>query len=351
MDKSRKITLADVAERANVSPITVSRALREPAKVSAAARDRIEAAIRATGYVPDPAARALASGRTDVIGVIIPSVTNNVFAEVLRGVYAGVEGSPFGIQLGNSRYSPVMEEDLIRVFLSQRPAGMIVTGHDQSPAARGLLAGANCPVVQIMETGSDPIDMQVGFSHYDAARAATAHLLDQGYRRPGFIGARMDPRSQRRLSGFQDQADQAGVLDPARIVTTGEPSSVSLGARLFADLIARHPETDAVFCNNDDLALGVLFECHRRHIAVPRALGIIGFNDLEMMAAAEPPLSSVSTDRRGMGERAIAMLRDRIGGGDPADRNVDLGYQLMARRSTARPPGDDILAQSRPATE
>lgn len=133
MEKSRKITLSEVAAQARVSPITVSRALRDPAKVSPEARARIDQAIRELGYVPNPAARALASGRTDVVGVIIPSVSNNVFADVTRGIYDALEGSALSVQMGNTRYSPLTEEELIRVFLSQRPAGLIVAGHDQSP--------------------------------------------------------------------------------------------------------------------------------------------------------------------------------------------------------------------------
>lgn len=336
MEKSRKTTLSEVAVAANVSPITVSRALRSPEKVSAEARERITRAIADLGYVPDPAARALASGRTDVVGVLIPSVSNNVFSDVLHGIYDGIADSTLSVQLGTTGYSPLAEERLIRVFLSQRPSGLIVAGHEQSPAARRLLAEANCPVVQIMEIGPQPIDLAVGLSHFDGARAATAHLLDRGYRAPAFLGAQMDPRSQRRLAGFREGIRLAGRDGPNRVVTTPEPSSVSLGCRLLADLLARHPEADAVLCNNDDLALGVLFEAMRRNLPVPDRLGICGFNDLEMMAAAQPPLSSIATDRHGMGRMAVHLIRQRHGGTGPARGHaLDLGFALRARESTA----------------
>ncbi len=336
MNDKPKITLSEVALAADVSPITVSRALRNPAKVSAEARARIERAIHELGYVPNPAARALASGRTDVIGVIIPSVSNNVFADVMRGIYEGLEGSSLGVQLGTTRYSPLTEEQLIRVFLSQRPAGLIVAGHDQSPAARALLGAAVCPVVQIMEVGPPPIDLSVGLSHFHGARAGVEHLLAQGYRAPAFLGAQMDPRSQRRLAGFRDGLAAAGLGgDP--VVTTPEPSSVSLGCRLLADLLARRPQTDAVLCNNDDLAIGVLFEAQRRNIRVGPQLGICGFNDHEMMSAAEPALTSVATDRLSMGRQAVHMVRDRLtGAGAPRGHALDLGFRLMPRASTAR---------------
>jgi LacI family gluconate utilization system Gnt-I transcriptional repressor len=108
------------------------------------------------GYVTDQAASALSSSRSNLIGVLIPSVTNNVFADVLRGIYSVLEAERYRLQPANSRYSTLEEERLLRIFLSQRPAGLIVSGIDQSEASRKLLFRADCPVVQIMETGPDP---------------------------------------------------------------------------------------------------------------------------------------------------------------------------------------------------
>ena len=331
-----QIKISDVAKEAGVSAMTVSRVLREPDKVSAKARDKVRAAIDKLGYVPDPAASALATGRTNVIGFIVPSVTNNVFSDVLSGVYKAAEGTEWQIQLGNSRYSPLEEERLVRTFLSQRPAGLILSGIDQSSETLALLRRASCRMVQIMETGPDPLDMMVGFSHLDAARAATRHLIEAGYVRPGFLAARLDPRTQRRLEGFRDVTRRAGCLSDERIVTTPKPSSVTLGGLLMADLLARAPETDAVLCNNDDLALGALFECQRRGIDVPQAMGICGFNDLEMMAAANPSISSVRTFRQEMGKTAMDMLIAALRNPDTLVETLDLGYQVMARGSTAR---------------
>ena len=338
MRSYNKVTLSDVAQKVGVSAITVSRALRTPDKVSPRLREDIARVVDELGYVPNPAARALASSRTDVIGVIIPSLTNNVFADVVMGVYAGVEGTEYELQLANTRYSSLREENLLRVFLGQKPAGLIITGVDQSPAGQALLDNAPCPIVQIMETDGKPSDLMIGFSHYDAARAATAHLIEEGYRKLGFIGARMDPRTQRRFQGFRSAALEAGLFDDTRVVTTTVPSSVSLGAQLFGELVERAPDVDAVLCNNDDLALGVLFEAQRRRIAVPEQLGICGFNDFEMMAAAEPPITSVRTFRVDMGRRAVEMLVSQIRGEHltASERTVDLGFKVMARRSTQR---------------
>lgn len=331
-----KITLSHVAKAAGVSAATVSRALYAPSLVSNETLSRVQQAVADLGYVPNFAAQALASKRTNVIGAIIPSVTNNVFSDVLLGMYEAADGTRYELQLGNTRYSAIEEEKLLRTFLTQRPAGLIVTGFDQSRAARKLLEQANCPVVQIMETGENPVDMMIGFSHRNAARDAVSHLVEQGYTRIGFIGARMDPRTQRRLQGFKDALDGAGLLDEQLIVTTTHPSSTGLGGHLLGDLLGRRPDVDAVFCINDDLAVGALFESQRRRLVVPDQLGICGFNDFEIMEAACPSLTSVLTNRVEMGRRAIDMLIQAIEGHGPDDRLVDIGYSVSPRESTDR---------------
>lgn len=329
-------TIADVARRAGVGAMTVSRALREPERVSAVLRAQIAEAVAELGYVPNRNARALAAARTDLVAVLIPSLANNVFSEVVRGLYSGLGDSHLQIQLGNTHYSETEEERLIRLFAGQRPAGLVVTGTDQTAAARALLAEAGCPVVQIMELGSDPVDMMVGFSHFEAGRAATRHLIEAGYRRIGFIGARMDPRSQRRLAGYRAELEQAGLFEERLVTTTTIPSSVSLGRELLRDALERVPDLDALFCNNDDIAMGVLFECHHAAIPVPERLGLVGFNDHEMMAAACPPVTSVRTPRFEMGLRAMEMLRATMAGRPPSASVVDLGFTLQLRESSRR---------------
>ncbi len=329
-------TLADVARKAGVGAITVSRALREPERVSEDLRRQIQAAVDELGYLPDPNARALASARAEVFGVLVPSLTNNVFAEVVRGIYDSLSAGPFRIQLGNTHYSGLEEERLLQVFGPQRPAALIVAGIDQTAASRHLLEKAGCPVVQVMEIGSDPVDMMVGFSHFEGGKAAAEHLIEAGYRRIGFLGARMDPRSQRRLAGYRAAMEAAGLFDPRLVTTTPVPSSVTLGRELFRDALAKAPTLDGVFCNNDDIALGALFECHRASIAVPKTISIVGFNDLDMMEVAFPSITSVRTHRYEIGRRAVAMALAAIAGERPAERVVDLGFELRRRESTAR---------------
>lgn len=329
-------TIADVAQAAGVGAITVSRALREPERVSRSLRRRIEQTIERLGYVPDPNARALASSRGDVIGVLVPSLTNNVFADVVRGIYDELADSRLQIQIGNTHYSGIEEHRLLQVFLRQRPAALIVAGIDQTPQARRLLENAACPIVQIMETSPEPVDMLVGFSHFEGGRTATQHMIQRGYRRVAFLGARMDPRSQRRLAGYRAVMEASGLFDARLVNTTPLPSSASLGSELFREALARMPSLDGVFCNNDDLALGVLFECHRASLKVPEKIGICGFNDLDTMQVAFPSVTSVRTKRYEIGRQAVAMALESLAGKRPDPAVLDLGFDLMARESTAK---------------
>lgn len=172
-------TISDVARKAGVGAITVSRALREPERVSEELRRQIQAAIDELGYVPDPNARALASARAEVFGVLVPSLTNNVFAEVVRGIYDSLSDSPFRIQLGNTHYSGLEEERLLQVFGSQRPAALIVAGIDQTPTSRKLLENAGCPVVQVMASG-EPLTDQLREGWLDAIGERIAASVGKG---------------------------------------------------------------------------------------------------------------------------------------------------------------------------
>jgi LacI family transcriptional regulator, gluconate utilization system Gnt-I transcriptional repressor len=335
-NRKQYLTLRDVAREAGVSAITASRALRTPHIVSPDTRAKVKAAVETLGYVPNPAAQALASSRSRMIGVIIPSVTNQIFADFMAGVMDSAEGGPYEPQFANTRYRSHREVELLRLFNTQRPAGMIVTGIDQSPDARRIIEQMDCPVVQVLEVGSDPIDMMIGCDQTEAGRCAVRHLIEQGYRRIGFLGARMDPRAQRRLAGYRDVLAVAGLGSPSLIVTTPQASSASLGGRLMSDLLATAPDVDAVFCNNDDVALGALFECQRRGIKVPTQMGIVGFNDLDVVSVSVPSITSVRIDRYGMGVEAVRMLRAAIAGRRPEPAVINQGFSLMIRQSTQR---------------
>ena len=334
--RKKGVTIVDVAREAGVGNMTVSRFFRDPNRVAPKTRERIAKVVERLGYAPSPAARALASKRSDFIGVVIPSITNNVFSDVLDGLYQACEGTEVQVQIGNAHYDALEEEAIVKSFLLQNPLGLIITGTQQTEATKRMLRMSNARVVQIMEYTNDPIDMIIGLDHKKATAAAIEHFLDQGYRKPAFLAARQDPRVQFRLEAFKNVTHSAGIDASSRVLITKDRSSAQMGSKLMADLLEQAPEVDAVFCNNDDIALGALFECLRQGVPVPDRVGICGYSDFEVAATTFPSLTSVKTNRLEMGKRAMELLLSAVRGEEPKEKAIDVGFQVISRESTAR---------------
>jgi LacI family gluconate utilization system Gnt-I transcriptional repressor len=344
----KRSKLSDVALKAGVSSVTVSRVLRRPEMVSRELRARVEAAVNELAYVPNRAASALASARTRMIGAVISSLTNGVFADYLRALHDVFLPEDFQVLVLNSRYSPDEEERAIATLIGQHPEALILAGVDQTPHARRLLERSGVPVVQTMELTDNPIDINIGLSQRAAGFAATRYLIDLGHRRIGVIAARLDARSRNRAEGYRRAMDEAGLRTDGLMASTSARSSVGLGAELLRELLRTSDGVEAVFCCNDDLALGVLFECDRLGIAVPEQLSIIGFNDLEFAASAFPSLTSVATPRYEMARRSAEIVLEIIRGSGkrPASRRIDLGFEIRERQSTASRQGRSAASLS-----
>ncbi len=328
-----RVTLADVARHAGVGTMTASRAISQPGMVSAELRARVEHAVRKLGYVPNRAARALASSRSKVIAVLIPSLSNAVFTDVLAGIQDALDQYGYQVLISDTRYSDAEEEKLLGINLQSHPDGVLLTGLRQSEQVRAMLAASQMPVVSMMDLSDDPEDMTVGFSQQEAARTMVRHLLGKGYRRIGFLGAQLDERTLKRAEGYRIALREAGLYEARRELLVPDPSTVGLGAEMLGRLLAVAPDCDALFCCNDDLAYGAIYQCQRRGIAVPGKLAIAGFNDLPASAWMNPSLTTIATPRYRIGYEAATLLRQAIEGTPPASRQIDLGFTLMARES------------------
>jgi LacI family transcriptional regulator, gluconate utilization system Gnt-I transcriptional repressor len=332
-----RATLSDVAQRAGVSPVTVSRAIRHPEMVSPALRQRVSDAVTSLHYIPNHLASALASTRTAIVGVTVPSLTNGVFDEFISAIQDVL--TPAGIQalVLNVRYSELEEERAVETLLGYHPEAMIVTGVDQTERSRQMLKNSGVPVVQTMDTALPPIDMSIGLDHMAAGAAAVRYLCDQGHRKIAHLTAHGDPRSVRRHTGYQLAMDELGLSTKGLVAQSLRPSTVEMGGALFSQILDAVPGVSAVFTCNDDLALGTLFECQRRDLRVPDNVAIVGFNDLEYSTQSVPPLTSVSTERRRMGTWAAQSILDIIRGSGkrPAQRQVDVGFTIKVRGSSA----------------
>ncbi|MDO9195603.1 substrate-binding domain-containing protein, partial [Rhodoferax sp.] len=236
--------------------------------------------------------------------------------------------------IGVTHYQPHEEEELLASYLAHRPAGLLVTGFDRTPRCQALIAQSGVPCVHLMETSRDPSVHCVGFSQADAGRAMTQHLLSTGRRRIAFAAAQLDPRVMQRLEGYRRSLKEAGCHDAALEWLSPEPSSMALGAQLLESGMAAHPDVDAIFFCNDDLAQGGLLAALRLGIQVPQRLAIAGFNDLAGSDQMLPPLTTVRTPRVEIGESAAAMLLQLMRGESAEPSSVDVGWQLVLRQST-----------------
>lgn len=329
-----RVTMQEVARRAGVSAITVSRALRTPDKVAEALRLRIARVCQDLGYVPNHAASALASARSQTIVVLIPSLSNVVFVDIISGIKEVLDQQGYHMLIGVTGYSPDAEEALLRKYLQHSPDGVILTGIDHNPGTWALLRTQRIATVHTIETLADGEDMSVGFSQFDSGYAACRHLVERGRRRIGIIGAQLDPRSLRRCEGARQALRDAGCYDATLEIMMPEKSSISLGASLLDTLRTQHPDCDAVFFCNDDLAQGAVFQCGRLGVRVPEQMAIIGFHDLAGTAWTTPPLSTIATPRYQIGLSAADLLMRHLAGEPVAQRHVDLGFTLVQRETS-----------------
>lgn len=331
---SGRVTLAEVARQAGVSPITASRALRGERAVTADLVARVQAAADSLGYIPDPAARALASQRSTQIPILVPLLSNALFVDLLEAVHSTLAPHGYQTLIGVTHYQPEQEEQLLRTYLTHRPAGLLLTGFDRTEAGRQLLARSGLPCVHLMELTRAEGVYCVGFSQEQAGEAITTHLVARGYQRIAFVAAQLDPRTLQRALGYRRCLQQRGMYDPRLELLSPQPSSMELGGQLLAQLVQAHPDCDAVFFCNDDLAQGALLMALRLGIAVPGRLAVAGFNDLSGSDQMVPPLTTVRTPRKAIGAEAAAVLLRLIRGESPEPASRDLGFELMVRQST-----------------
>jgi len=332
----RRPTLKDVAALSGVSIISASRVMRGAPNISKEMQDKVEKAAKAIGYQPNKIAGSLRGQTTDLVAVIVPSMSNHVFPNIVDGIDDALKGSPLRLVLGMSNYNLASEEAILRDMLAWNPAGVILSGLDHSDASKEMLDHYPGPVVEVMDTDGEAIDLSVGVSMADAGVLIARHLFKKGYRKIAYVGAwgERPNRSYKRRIAFEAELERLGV-PLAACVIRDEASSLECGAAGLLQLRAQNPDIDAVFFANDDLALGALFYCMSHGIRVPQDLALAGFNGIEMCQSISPRLTTIATPRYEMGQRAAGMIRNCIATGTRSeDREVQLDLQLIEGGTT-----------------
>ena len=312
-------TLRDVARRAGVSEMTVSRVLRNAGYAAPATRERVLRAASAIGYVPNRIAGSLARKRTNLVGVLVPSMTNQVFPEVLSGVASGLEGASLQPVFGITGYDPRVEEGLVRDMISWRPSGIAVAGLRHTAAARAMLRETSIPVAEMMDTDGRVVEFAVGLAHRRAGGIVAEHLIGKGYRSIAYVAHnhRFDFTARKRFKGFASVLNEWG-LTPARTVIGREPSSPLLGRRLTSDLLDGSEPVDAIYYSNDDMAMGGLMHCLAHGIRVPDSVALCGYSGFSLTYALPMQLTTVVSPRFEIGREAARYIVERLSGPRPA---------------------------------
>jgi LacI family gluconate utilization system Gnt-I transcriptional repressor len=324
--KPNLITLADVAAAAGVGESTVSRVLRNHGSFSDKTRAKVVAAVEKLGYVPNKIAGALASTGSPLVAIIVPSLSNIVFADVLSGVTRALEARGYQAVFAVTDYEPLREEALVAAVLAWRPAAVMLVGLEHTQGTRRMLGAAGCRVLELLDIDGPPIDIAVGFSHRDAGRQTASRLVDAGYRNIAYVGhdLKHDSRSAKRFAGFVEGLASAG-LELAEQEIRNAPSSVAEGKVGLSDVLRRGKAVDAVYFSNDDMALGGYFHCLAEGISIPDQLALIGFNALDICRHTPQPIASVLTPRIETGRRAAELFLE----GAPS-QVVDLGFTIVS---------------------
>ncbi|MEM8731685.1 MAG: LacI family DNA-binding transcriptional regulator [Pseudomonadota bacterium] len=334
---SSPVTMRDVARAAGVSRMTVSRALKKDSPVSQDTRDRILKVVREMNYVPDQMAGSLTTKRSGFVAVLVPSLNNLHFAETVQALTEELEQIGQQILLGHTDYSAAREEQLVEDMLKRRPEAIVLSFDGHSDRTITLLSDAHVPVIELWERPDHPIGHVVGFSNREAAAEMTRALIAKGYDKITFLGEADDDwtRGAARRSGYLDAMAAAG-LPTDRVIRIGKPPlSIEDGALAAAQILARFPDTDCVFCVSDLPAFGVLSALQGQGTTVPEDIGVVGFGNFEVSRFSTPALTTVSIDPKTIGRETGQLIGRLLGEDSEVSRiRIPAAVELTFRDST-----------------
>jgi LacI family transcriptional regulator len=336
--KSRNIiTINEIAREAGVSIATVSRFFNQPSKVKGHTRERVSAVIDRHHYVSHGLAGGLASRRSRLLGLVIPTVTNSIYASSTQAIHHAAQEAGYTVLVGVSDFSAAREAELIHQLISRRVEGLILTGEQRAPATYEKIVRNHCPFVITWKRTTSRDHPSVSFDNVKATRAVIDHLLDLGHRRIGFACGQTDlnDRALQRRTTFERRLREVGIEPDPELMFECSFEFVEGRAAMRQMLQLKRPPT-AVFCANDILAIGALSECREIGLSVPADMSIAGFDDLPIAQYISPTLTTVRVPAHEMGSSAAKRLIFAIENGELV-RPLELLTDLVIRASTAAP--------------
>ncbi len=325
-----QVKITDVARAAGVAPMTVSRVINTPDRVSPATAARVRVAIEQLGYVPNLIAGGLSSRRSRMVAAVVPTISHPMFAGLVQAFTDAMRQAGYQVMLSLSGYGRDDGDTLLRALLGRRPDGLLITGASHSAVAHQMLVEAAVPIVEIWDVVPSPIDMLVGFDHAEVGAAVARFYHERGFGRFATISAD-DQRALTRAEGFARAVqDNGGTIVGS--TTLPAPSTIMAGRQALRDMLPALSGPTALFCSSDLLAFGAITEARLHTIVVPDQLAVCGFGNFELSAAAEPPFTTVNVEGTEAGTLAADFLLRRLSGeaARTADR-VHVPFAIVER--------------------
>lgn len=341
--RPRRVSIREVARRANVAQGTVSHVLNHPERVSQAKREAVERAIAELGFVRHEAARHLRSGYSTTLGLLLLDAWNPSFQDVARGVEQST-GQDWNLLLANSGRDIERERTYLRLFAEARVAGLIVIPHDEYAEGLHRIRGDGVPVVVIDRAETDEDALSVAVDDVHGGWLIARHLLDLGHRKLVFIGDESAATPVHdRLTGVRRAVAEAGVELQVIACDLTVPAGRLVGERLAA--LPANERPSAIVTAIDLLAFGVMQAMLQRGIRVPEEVSLTGYDDVDFTRQLSVPLTTVHRPHVAMGETAARLLIATISGEDPPERHAVFKPELVVRDSTAPPPNERMRRQ------
>ena len=336
------VTIKDIAKRVGVSHTTVSRALHGNSLISDETSERIKQVAKEMAYQPSAAARSLKTNRSQVLGVIVSSLADPFFSEILQGIEESARESGFSLFIAASQRDPQREHKIVQTMMEHRVDGVIICSTSFGSEQGRQLLEYGFPTVVVNNQSAENFRYSIYHDDVDGCRQVTRYLIELGHRRVAYLGNSLSGRTTLdRRSGFRTEMESAGLLIPDEYILQvegGEPNHGVAGAEYLLNLPVR---PTAIVCFNDLIAVGVLNSLRTAGVNVPEDISVTGFDNITFSAYTQPPLTTFDQPKRFIGKKAaeliLSLLETTTKTNVPEHKIQMLQGKLLVRDSTASP--------------
>jgi LacI family gluconate utilization system Gnt-I transcriptional repressor len=312
--RKRGATLSEVAAAAGVSKMTASRVLRNADGFTEETRNKVMQQVDRLGYVPNRIAAAFGSFETStLIGVSVPSLTSGLYGPVLDSIDRTFLKYGYQTMIGAHERSSDTEEEWLRAILAWRPAGVILSGRKHTPATLDILKAQAIPIFLSWNLNSSPLDVSVGFNHFDCGHEMARYMLSKGYQKIAYVGANRNEggTNETRLDGFEAALSDISLGLVSKEILVDHAGFYS-GYYGTENVLSRTSDIDAIYYQDDTMAVGGLFYCQKLGIDVPADIAIAGWGGMEVTSVLPRKLTTTTVATQTLGKAAAEALVARI---------------------------------------